>query len=275
MSRRRRRLFGPLFYSTLALAFLATAYTGVVTIGGDLVRKAEERQQMKSIVGMLRDTNPSTRETGAKLLITKGREVALPYLLESARDPHSKARALACQSLVQEYADPRVVIPVLAAAADDDREEVRIEVARDLGRVHAYARLVVASSSVPTDLKSTCMTVLIRLLKDRAGEVRTAAAGTLGDFAPDPTAAAGLLAATRDADPSVRFVAASALLKFEGSGHRSAIQTLLTLLANPDTVPDRRAVLDVLNKVGGAAQHQAVTTLAGLLSHGESTEPRT
>ena len=48
---------------------------------------------MKSIVGMLRDTNPSTRKTGAKLLITKGREVVLPYLLESARDPHSKARA--------------------------------------------------------------------------------------------------------------------------------------------------------------------------------------
>ncbi len=110
---------------------------------------------------------------------------------------------------------------------------------------------------------------LIGLLKDRAGVVRSAAAEALGEFAPDPTAAAALLTATRNEDRAVRFAAASALLKFRGNGNRSAIRTLLTLLADQSPIPDRRAVLDVLNQVGGEAQHQAVTALVELLSHRE------
>ncbi len=55
---RRRRVFGPLFYATLVLAFIATAYTGFVTVGKDLMRTATERQEITHFARMLRDTHP-------------------------------------------------------------------------------------------------------------------------------------------------------------------------------------------------------------------------
>jgi HEAT repeat protein len=133
-----------------------------------------------------------------RLLVTKGSEVVLPYLLEAARGPRSDARSLACQLLVEVYADPAVVVPVLAAAAGDDRDTVRLETARDVGRMHAYAAMSVrsgyAAPGLTSDLKANSLETLSRLLKDRASEVRAAAAEAHGEFAPDPAATAGLVA---------------------------------------------------------------------------------
>ena len=149
MARQRRRIFGPLLYSTLVLAVIATATTWVVTVGADRMRTAGEREQLNAFATMLQNANPAIRERGAKFLLTKGPEVALPYLLEAARDPHSAARALACRSLVEAFADPAVVAPVLIAAAGDDRDEVRLEVARGLGRVRLHGALASGRSESP------------------------------------------------------------------------------------------------------------------------------
>ncbi len=189
MSRPRRRIFGPLFYSTLILAIVAMAYTGVVTtLEGDSWRTFKERQEIKDLVGRLRDKDPVVRESSMRLLVTKGSEVALPYLLEAARDPQSDARSLACQVLVEVYADPAVVVPALAAAASDDRDTVRLESARDFGRMHANeAKRVRSGPATPeltSDLKANSLETLSRLLKDRASEVRAAAAESLGSSPP-------------------------------------------------------------------------------------------
>ncbi len=270
MTRRRRRLFGPLLYFTLILAVIATAYTGIVTVGGDLTRTAMERRQMKDIASMFRDTNSVMRESGAKILLTKGVEVSVPYLLEAAHDPRSEIRALACRSLVQAYADPRVAVPVLNAATGDAQEEVRLEAARGLGRVRAYAAVVGRSNWAGGDPTAhsqvNSVETLSHLLKDPASSVRAASAESLGEFAPDLAAATGLEVAIGDQDRAVRLAAAKALLKFGDNGKPLTIRTLLVLLADPEPVPDRYEALEVLKGISDEAQEQAAAALARLLS---------
>jgi HEAT repeat protein len=264
MSRPRRRMFGPLLYSTLILAVLMIAYTGIVsTLQGDFWRSVRERQEVNDLVGRLRDQDPAVREWSMRHLVTKGPEVALPYLVETARDPNSGSRLLACQLLIHAYADPAIVVPVLVAAARDDRDVVRSEVARDFGPVHAQA------GRLTPELKAQSLETLGRLLEDPASEVRAAAAESLGEFAPDPMPIPKLVAATSDKDRTVRSTAAGNLLKFHVDGDRVAIQTLLKLLADPEPVPDRGQVVDILKATRNEVQDQAVTALAKLLSDGD------
>ncbi len=267
-------MFGPLLYSTLGVALIAWAYTGAVTFFEEILRPARERQEIRSLAEALGDMNPIARENAARLLVAKGPEAVLPYLLEAARDPQSKGRALACRSLAQVQSDPSVVVPVLIAASDDVHEEVRLEVARDLQRVNVSAALVVRSRSVapglPPDLKAISLETLCRLITDRESGVRAAAAEALGGFAPDPKAAAVLVAANGDTDRMVRIAASRALVRFNIDGNRTAIQTLLALVADPDAVADRVEVIDVIRGIGGEVQDEAVTALADLLAHCET-----
>jgi hypothetical protein len=76
------------------LAVIAAAYTGFESVGGDRLRKAEERQQLISIASMLRAANPIERESAAQLLMAEGQEIALPYVLEAARERRVGIRAL-------------------------------------------------------------------------------------------------------------------------------------------------------------------------------------
>ena len=92
------------------------------------------------------------------------------------------------------------------------------------------------------------MQALRRLLKDRSSAVRTAAAEALAGFGPDPAAAADLIAATGDLDRAVRFAASVALLKLNGPTDSPAARTLVALVADPDAVPDRLAIFEVLKR---------------------------
>jgi hypothetical protein len=82
-------------------------------------------------------------------------------------------------------------------------------------------------------------------LKDQASMNRVAAADSLGEFGPDSEAVADLVvAATADNERDVRLAAARALLKANGANHRSAGRTLVALVADPEPIADRRAVLE-------------------------------
>jgi HEAT repeat protein len=275
MSRPRRRLFGPLLYSTLVVAVLAVVYTASWQVA-PIFDAINDRRELASQVELLRAADPVAREQAARLLVTRGPAVSLPILRDAARDPRGEVRALACRSLVQGGGEPSATVPVLTAAAGDDREDVRIEAARGLGRVVVYCSILKGSRSAsgesggwtPT-LRDEALGAVRRLLKDRSSLVRAEAAGALAEFGPDPSRSADLIAAADEGDRAVRLAAARALVKVNGPDDPASARTLIALVASPDAVPDRPEVLRVVRTMGEVVQDQAVAALVDLLSHGD------
>jgi HEAT repeat protein len=269
MSRPRRKAFGPLFYSTLVVALLATAYSQFVT----LWPRIEERHRIESLASALRGAGPRDREAAAAALARRDDGSGLPSLLEAARDARAEVRAQACRWLARASGDPSAIVPVLVAAAGDDQEAVRLEAARGLGQISGLgAQISWPSSGTPSGQapvrRSEVIEALGRLLKDQSDAVRAAAAESLGEFHPDPAVASALIAATGDESRAVRLAAASTLIIRWGRDP-SAIRTLLTMLADPEPVPDRGAVLEILKRAGDEAWDQAVAALIELLSHAD------
>ena len=64
----------------------------------------------------------------------------------------------------------------------------------------------------------------------------------------------------------MRFAAARALMKVSGDSDRLAGPTLVALLADPEPMADRRAVLDLVLSAGEEVQDQAAAALARLLT---------
>ena len=64
MAQPRTKIFGPLFYSTLVLAFLVVLYTAVLAI----LPALEERRELRRLVESLRSQNLNERETAASAL---------------------------------------------------------------------------------------------------------------------------------------------------------------------------------------------------------------
>jgi HEAT repeat protein len=80
--------------------------------------------------------------------------------------------------------------------------------------------------------------------------------------------ASALVAATRDESRAVRLAAARTLLIRWGRDP-SAIRTLVTMVADPQPVPDRGAVLEILKGAGDEAWDQAVAALTELLARAD------
>ena len=279
MSRPRRRLFGPLFYSTLVIALLVGIYAAILNapeIFEHVGRALNERREVQSLAEGLRAEDAAARDRAAQRLMAKGLEVSMPILREAARDPRGEVRAVACRSMAEGWGDPSQSFPSLIAAAGDGDELVRLEAARGLGRLAvSLSRLrgLRSPSGVPGGLTSAqrddSVRVLRRLLKDPSSLVRAAAAGALGEFGPDPSASADLTAAAGDDDRAVRLAAARSLVKVNGPGDATAARALIAMLADPGPVPDRPEILQVVSGLSDAVQDQAVAALAGLLSRGD------
>ena len=270
MNRPRRKLFGPLLYSTLVAGALASAFTGLMSVWP----RVAAWREVRVLVEQMRGADPRAREGAAAALVRRGPEIAVPYLLEAARDPRGEVRGLALRSLVEAGADPSTLVPVLADAAGEGREALRLEAARSFGHMLGLEAMRARSSAgtlgrLTPGLRSECRTALGRLLKDPAGAVRAAAADAFGRFGPDPAVVAALAAATDDEDRRIRFAAAKALLDVHGADDSAATRTLVALVSDPGPVPDRRAILEVLQVTDRSVQEQAVTALAGLLAHGD------
>ena len=171
-------------------------------------------------------------------------------------------------------ADLSELLPVFSTAARDSHEEVRREAACALGRLASRAAPRIQSSSgAPgrgaSDVRADSIQVLRQLVKDQSSAVRTAAAEALAEFGPDPAAAADLIAATSDEDRSSRFAAAVALLKVNGPSDKVAARTLVSLVADPEGVPDRPVVFEALKGTSPHVQDQALAALVALLSNGD------
>jgi hypothetical protein len=107
MSRPRKKIFGPLLYSTLIVAAVAVVYTGLMRV----LPKLDESRLVRSLVAELRGDNPRGRESAAIALLRRGSDVAVPYLIEAARDPRGEVRAMACRCLVNMGPEPSTVVP--------------------------------------------------------------------------------------------------------------------------------------------------------------------
>ena len=282
MSRPRRKMFGPLFSTTVVVALLLTAsaevYTGLPTMTDWLLKR--------SLIRSLQADDTREREAAAASLVKLDSGLAVPHLVEAARNPRADCRALACRYLVEACTEQEVVVPILVAGASDVEETVRYEAARAFARLSGVgtptleqyldasrrAQLTVTPhKGLAPSMRAESIKALRRLVHDQATLTRVAAADALGLFGPDPEAAADLAAATGDKDRDVRFAAARALMKVCGRNDRLAGRTLVALLADPEPIADRRAVLDVILSAGLEVQDQAVAALATLIANVDLT----
>ena len=276
MSRPRRRLFGPLFYSTLVLTLLVAIYDVVLNAPQwfESASKAlGERRAVRSLADSLRAADPASRESAARRLMAMGPDLYKPIMRDAAGDPRGEVRALAYRLLVEGWSEPSEVVPMLTAAAGDGEELVRLEAARGLGRLAQGGRIRAGSGSLPgapaPAQRDNVLRTLRRLLKDSSSLVRAEAAGPLALFGPDPVIAGDLAAAVNDDDRTVRLAAAQALLKVNGPDDPAAARALVAMVASPDAVPDRQEVLRVIRTMGDAVQDRAVAALVDLLSRAD------
>lgn len=268
MPRRRTQMFGPLLYSTLGVVFVLSVASTALYFW--------QRKQDQRLVDGLRASDPLAREVAGTILAQRLSEGSMPLglLIEAARDTRSEVRSQACKSLVEGEADPSKLIPVLIVAAGDDHEEVRIEAARGLGAMARHAPQGIGEPPVNSrgpnpSASGECILTLRSLLKDRESSVRAMAADSLARFRPNAEMRADLIAAMRDGDRDVRFAAARALLKLPGTDQGMTLHMLITLLVDPEPIPDRSEILDILNRAGEGASNQAITALIGMLSRGD------
>src|SRR5512147_248329 len=119
MSRRRKRMFEPLMYAALLAWGLVAIYSGLEIARPRVENWLEQRRILKA----LRSPDIKTRQEVVLSLEQQSPEFTRAYLLEAANDPSFDVSIAACRVLANQGADPRSLIPVLSAAAGDDKIE--------------------------------------------------------------------------------------------------------------------------------------------------------
>ena len=195
---------------------------------------------------------------------------AVPLLAEAAHDPDEDVRIFACGCLVNKRAEPRLVMALLADAVGSASEEVRFRAAWLLNRVpfHIAGGKVtpLGTQAKEEAMRKEIFALLHRLLDDRSVKVRAAAISTLGEFGADPAAAAALAAAANDKDQGVRLAAATTILRINGPDDPTAASILCGLVADPEPSAIRQAaVSNVVRLTSRKSQEQAIKTLAGMI----------
>jgi HEAT repeat protein len=268
MSQPRRKLFGPLFYSTLLAAVLVSIFAGI-QLGKPRVEEWLRRHRLVAAMH-----NPRARLAAMPDLAWEDDEFSVPLLAEAARDQDEDVRISACQCLVNKRAEPRLVMDLLADAVGSANEEVRYKAAWLLGR-GSFQPDEGEATSTGSQLEEASATrkerfaLLRRLVDDRSVKIRAAAISTLGEFGADPGAAAALAAAANDRDRGVRLAAATTILRINGPDDPTAATILCGLLANPEPSAIRQAALHVVRLTSRKTQEQAIKTLAGTISRAD------
>ncbi len=267
MSAQRKRLFGPITYSAMLAGALACLYSGVEIAAP----RVEDWLEQRRIFSDLRSPNINVRLQTVDSLGKQGPLASRAYLLEAVNDPNLDVSIAACRLLADWGANPQPLIPVLSAAANAKKLEIRVESARILGRILAYAASEIRSSadipkSAATQSISQSLTILYPLLKDPAEDVRAAAAASLGESRLDATVAAKLIAAAGDKDRGVRLQIARGLLRINGPADLTAARLLIPLVADPEPIGDRSQAVAVLMQASEETRNQGMSAIATLLS---------
>ena len=140
-----------------------------------------------------------------------------------------------------------------------------------LARAASEVRAASGSPASPAvQVRSQCIAILYRLLTDRVGNVRAAAAESLGDVGNDATVAAELVAAAGDSDRDVRLAIARSLLRINGPGDRTAAGILTSLVCEREPVGDRSLAFSVLMQASEETRNHALMGLVELLSHADA-----
>ena len=219
---RRRKLFGPLLYGTLALFPLMLLGFGVWSAWPALRQALEVR----SLARGLRDPDPLVSRRSADGLASAG-EAAVPWLVEAARDRDPGLRLLAFSALHRTMPLPQEAIPALGDGLRDPDVRVRREVAAGLARFGPEA------GGVSDDLT--------KALSDDDPEVRFRAAEALWRVqgrASEPVLRAllDLVAAPVATRPPDRIAVVGVLRRMGDEAEVRAIAALIPLI-EPGTLP--------------------------------------
>ena len=117
--KRSRRRFGPLFYTTTAVALL-------VIVSRPFWQNAMEQSRAWRLAAQLRDPTASTRRVAADGLVQLG-PAATSWVIRAMRDNDPKIRKLACSILVRTApARAEDALAALLVAAKDSDASVRV-----------------------------------------------------------------------------------------------------------------------------------------------------
>ena len=220
---RRRRLFGPLIYSTLALAVIY-----LVGLGAWWIRPGLSRVwTMWTLSRRMGDSDPGGRTAAAKALGNHGKE-AQSWLGWVARSGNTEARVLACKTLAYPAQSAVGVIPDLLGALQDVDPRVRRAAAESLRAVWLQV-----GGACDDQMKNRAIEAIRAAIKDPAWDVRRAAIWAVDVVDSTKKAfVAEVENATHDSDPRVR--AASALSFFDLAPHNpKAIAALENMIGDP------------------------------------------
>lgn len=180
----------------------------------------EEGVDLQQALEDLKSPDPQKRRFACAALARERDPKTAPQILEAARDPVPKVRAVALEAW-RGVQGPQSLDLLLAALREDPSREVRWQAAIELEALKD-------GRAVPG---------LIAALKDWDPLVRTGAAEALKGI-PDPRAVQSLIRASRDSDTSVRRAAAEGLGLI---GDKAAVKPLTRVLFHHDFQTRRRA----------------------------------
>lgn len=207
---------------------------GVVT-----VLSRSRRYDPHALLALFAD--PAFPKAALLQILTAQRDRLRPHVvLEHWRSPHKETRAAICR-LVETVAT-EAMVPALLAYADSDDWQIRLQVARLLGRLNPTAGAE----------------VLLRLVADAHKSVRLAALESLAGCQPPVAVVEQLCGLLRDPDLTVQSKAIETLIQIN---HPHTLRSILDILQDESEYV-RRAAVEVLNAVGTT---EAIKDLLGAL----------
>src|SRR5262249_52857968 len=153
---RKRKIFGPLLYSTLAVAAVVLVLLGIgrsfhlVFLGIEKIATASEQSKIRSSIQKLGDRDPKVRDRAVEQLRRRAR--APPQLLEAMKKRDAGVRSQVCivlETLIPERdATAKAVLDALAEALADPDPLVRRQAVETLDLQARMVRVQVTYSSV-------------------------------------------------------------------------------------------------------------------------------
>jgi HEAT repeat protein len=238
-TKRKRVLFGPLFYVTLGAACAILLGLGLWSLWPTW----RESWDMRRYATELRGPSPLFARRAAEKLARAG-TVAVPWLTDAARDPDARVRALVYATLGETRPASKDGVDVLIAGLRDGDALARYEAADALGRLGFEA--VRAADALTTALGDSDPAFRLRsarALWRAGGPMSRRSAPTLLE----------LVAQTSVAKPAVRLDAIDVIRQMGGETDARALESLVSLTTSVDPAV-RREVIECLERYGRRAR---------------------
>jgi HEAT repeat protein len=279
-------------------ALLADPAPMIRLAAADALSRLRDAKAVALIAALMKDPDETVRRGVRHALVQLG-PAAIPALEAAVKDARRDVR-LAAVTALGDIADPRGTVPLLIAAADNERDvsaaSEKILRSRLAGKQaptplvealkHADAAVRLEAIDLLSDLafprgaaKAACdlsgaVEPLLGVLRDSEPKMRARAAALLGRLG-DPRAVAPLTAVLNDPDPAVGLAAAQALA---ATAHPKAVDALLATLRESTTSPPRTPKTEhrtpsfdrlcvAIEALGKSRDKRAVDPLLPILAH--------